>query len=97
MKDLQGIQRTLRATTSVLRDKYKVRRIGVFGSFVRGEQREGSDLDVLVEFGEAVSLLDLVGLEIYLSDLLEMKVDVVPEEDIRPELKEQILSETAYI
>jgi len=73
--------------------QYGVKRIELLGSYVRGEQREDSDLDVLVEFDRPVSLLDVVGLEQFLSDTLQTKVDVVLRRSVRPELKEIILKE----
>ena len=97
MKTIEHIKNILRQQKPILRERYKVSRIGLFGSYVRGEQREQSDLDILVEFTEPVSLLDLVTLEHYLSDLLGPKVEVVPRESIRPELREAILKETVYL
>jgi predicted nucleotidyltransferase len=72
---------------------YKAKNIGLFGSFVRGEQSEDSDIDVLVEFEEGADLFDLVGLGQYLEEVLQHKVDVVPKRAIRPELRESILQE----
>mgnify|MGYP000054367089 FL=1 len=69
----------------------------MFGSYTRGEQRENSDLDLLAEFDEKASLLDLAGAQVMLSELLGMKVDLVPREDIRPELKEIIESEVVAV
>ncbi|WP_342765647.1 nucleotidyltransferase family protein [Methanolobus chelungpuianus] len=60
-----------------LEDRFKVRSLAVFGSYVRGEQTDASDLDVLIEFNEAPGLLEFIGLENYLSDTLEIKVDLV--------------------
>ncbi|MFA5268633.1 MAG: nucleotidyltransferase family protein [Methanoregula sp.] len=80
-----------------LRDRYKVERIGIFGSWVRGDTHRGSDIDVLVEFSEPVSLLQLVSVENYLTDLVGIRVDGVPKEDIRRELKDRILSEAVYV
>ena len=94
---LEDIKRTIEAHKELLREKYKVREIGVFGSYVRGEQNKTSDIDIVVEFTEAVSLLDLVEAELYLSEILGTKVDLIPKEDIRPELKDRILEETVYI
>ncbi len=73
-----------------LRKKYKIKEISLFGSFVRGEQKERSNLDILVSFTEPVSLLDIAKLEVYLSDLLGIKIDIVPKEDVRSELKKII-------
>ena len=80
-----------------LKQDFRVKEIGIFGSYVRGEQRDRSDVDVLVEFDEPVSLLGVVKLENYLSDLLQIKVDIVPKKDIRQELRERILKETVYL
>ncbi len=76
---------------------YKVKKLGIFGSYVRGEQREDSDVDILVTFEEPVSLLKLVNFENYLQDLTGIKVDVIPERSIRPELRKNILNEVSYI
>ena len=68
----------LRQHLPALRDHYGIRFMGVFGSYVRGEQRRGSDLDLLVEFDDRpLTLLQFIALEHYLSDLLEVKVDLV--------------------
>ena len=58
---------------------YKPKRLGIFGSYARGENNANSDLDILVEFGERISLLDLVGLEQDLSESLGIRVDLVTE------------------
>ena len=80
-----------------LEQNFRVKGIGIFGSYVRGDQKDKSDVDVLVEFDEPVSLLGVVKLENYLSDLLQIKVDLVPQKDIRQELREKILKETVYL
>jgi len=59
--------------------RYKPKRLGIFGSYARGENKANSDLDILVEFGERISLLDLIGLEQDLSEILGVKVDLVTE------------------
>lgn len=63
---------------------YKPKKISVFGSYARGENREGSDLDLLVEFPNTINLLDLVGLEQELSEILGIKVDLVTEGSLSP-------------
>ncbi len=77
MKTLGEIQKILRQQKEFLKEKYKIKEIGIFGSFVRGEQTYTSDIDILVEFEEVPSLLKFVKLENYLSDLLGVKVDLV--------------------
>ncbi|MEE8167694.1 MAG: nucleotidyltransferase family protein [Candidatus Hydrothermarchaeales archaeon] len=77
--------------------RYDVARAAIFGSFVRGESKEGSDIDLLVEFKGEKSLLDLAGLKIALEELLKMKVDVLTYNSLHPLLKETILSEQEVI
>jgi predicted nucleotidyltransferase len=56
---------------------YNVLKVGIFGSFARGDNKKGSDLDILVEFKESPSLLTLIKLENDLSEILGIKVDLV--------------------
>jgi len=97
MKNLAAIKKILSDNKDLLRDRYKVKRIGLFGSYVRGDTHSGSDVDVLVEFSDTISLLQLVSLENFLTSLIGIKVDVVPLEDIRRELKRAILKEAVYL
>ena len=64
--------------------------IGVFGSYARGEEQSASDLDILVKFGKRLTLLDLVGLELDLSERLGIKVDVVTEKALSPLIREYV-------
>lgn len=93
MKNLQEIKVLISKHKKELEERFKVKSIAIFGSYSRGEQREKSDIDILVEFKEPVSLLHMVSTENYLSDLLGIKVDLVPKRNIREELKEVILKE----
>jgi predicted nucleotidyltransferase len=79
--------------------KYQIVEIGIFGSFVRGEQKSRSDVDILVEFDDKniPGLLKLSEMERYLRKLLKKKVDVVIKSGIRTELKKGILKEVVYI
>lgn len=97
MKSLDEIKEILAEHKEKLKEKYNVGEIGIFGSYVKGEHKEISDIDILAEFEKPVSLLKLVNMENYLSELLGIKVDLVPKKDIRAELKEIILKETLYI
>ena len=97
MKTLKEIEKILKENKAILAERFKVKEIGIFGSYVRGEQKEKSDVDILVSFYEPISLLKLVSLENFLSALTGVKVDIVPKEDIRPELKERILGEVIYL
>jgi predicted nucleotidyltransferase len=82
---LDEILRILQAHLPELRGRYGVRTLGVFGSYVRGEQRPRSDLDLLVEFDERpLTLIQVIALEHYLSDLLGVKVDLVEKSSLKP-------------
>ncbi len=61
-------------------------RVGVFGSYARNEQKAGSDLDLLIDFDRKVNLLDLIGLEQELSELLQIKVDLVTRRSVHKRL-----------
>ncbi len=94
---LQDIKLKISKHKKTLKVDYHVKKIGIFGSYARNEQKEGSDLDIIVEFYEPISLLGLVRLENYLSDILGIKVDLIPKEDVRFELKKQIVKEAVYV
>ncbi len=97
MKSLKEIKELLKNQKPTLKERYSITKIGIFGSYVRGEQKKKSDVDILVEFEKPISLLKLVNLENFLADNIGIKVDVVPKEDIRHELKDRILGEVIYV
>jgi len=77
--------------------RYGVKRVGLFGSCVRGEMREDSDVDILVEIEKDISLLDFVGIKLELEEALGRKIDLVEYSTIKPLLKERILDEQVVI
>ena len=91
MPSLDGILSKLRDHEDQLRARGAVR-LGIFGSYSRGEQHEGSDLDVLVELDER-TFDRYMDLRFYLEDLLGLTIDLVQADRIRPELREQIQGE----
>lgn len=97
MKKLKQIQNILASSKAELRKKYKVRELSIFGSYSRGEQKKKSDVDILVRFNPNASLFDFIGLGNYLEERLKMKVDVVSERGIRPELKNSIVRDVVRI
>ncbi len=98
MKTLTEIQDYLKQSKPLVQQKYKwVSQLGIFGSYVRGEQNDNSDVDLLIDYDEAPDLLELIDLENYLSDNLGIKVDVVTKKGLKPRLKARILSEVVYI
>jgi uncharacterized protein len=74
-----------------------VRRIGLFGSHVRGEARLDSDIDLLVEMDQVrYSLFDVLRIGVYLEDVFRRKVDVIPHDGIKPAARQNILQEVVY-
>jgi len=71
--------------------------MGIFGSYVRGEQNEDSDVDVLIDFKQAPSLLKFIELENYLSDIVGVKVDLVMKRVLKPRIGQNILAEVIYL
>lgn len=77
--------------------KFGVKKIGLFGSYVRGDQKGKSDIDILVEFKNGKKTFDnYMGLIMFLEDLFSCKVDLVIAENIKPLLKPYVLSEVEY-
>lgn len=97
MKSLEEIKNILTEHRGELKERFKVREIGIFGSFVRGEQRRRSDIDILVDFEEPPSLFEFMDLEEHLSKLLGLKVDLVSRDALKPRIGERILKEVVYL
>jgi predicted nucleotidyltransferase len=99
MKTLDEIKQILEAQQEYLTSNYGVTVIGVFGSYVRGEQRRDSDVDILIELDRPprISLIGLVELEDYLSNVLGVKVDVAIKKNLRRRIGERILSEVVQL
>jgi hypothetical protein len=89
--------KTLNEHRGELEKEYSISNIGLFGSYVRDDQATGSDLDVLVEFSEPISLLRFVNLKRRLSEILDVDVDLVMKKALKPRIGERILSEVVYI
>lgn len=98
MKNKNNLSKIKKVIVNILK-KHGIKKAGIFGSYVRGEQEKNSDIDILVEIPKKMkfSLLDLVGLKLELQDALRRKVDLVEYKMIRPELKKIILQEEARI
>jgi uncharacterized protein len=95
-RPLEVLLQELRTALPELRRRYPIASLGVFGSWARGEQREGSDLDVLVEFDGPIGR-QIVTLEDELSERLGVKVDLVPRRGLRPRIGERILEELIHV
>jgi len=97
MKNLEEIKEKLRSLQEKIKREYKAEIIGIFGSYAREEQKEESDIDVLVKFHKGATLFELVGLALFLEEVLGVKVDVVPYDAVRPEIKEKVFKEAVYL
>ncbi|GLI52357.1 nucleotidyltransferase family protein [Thermodesulfovibrio yellowstonii] len=94
---LKEVIAKLKSLEKEIKEEYKAEIIGIFGSYARGEDRNGSDIDILVRFKDGATLFDFVGLANFLEEKLGMKVDVVSERALRPELEENILKDVVTI
>ena len=91
-----GIEEIKRKIVAILH-RYGTKRAALFGSCVRGEMDEDSDIDILVDIEKDISLLDFVGLKLELEDALGKKVDLVEYDAIKPLLRKYILDEQVAI
>lgn len=96
-KSFAVINELLKKHKEKLFREYKIKAIGIFGSFVRSEQRRRSDIDILVEFEKLPDLLKFIEIECRLEKILRRKVDLVEKTGLKPALKDIILQEVVYI
>jgi predicted nucleotidyltransferase len=94
---LKKIEKIVKENKIVLTKQFKVKEIGIFGSVVRGEDKETSDVDILVEFEEPIGLFKFLELEEYLSGLIGRKVDLVSKKALKPRIGKHILKEVAFL
>ena len=97
MRKLDDIINELRRLQPQLQRRYPIRQMGIFGSYVHGNQREDSDLDVLVELGGGIGLIELIGLKQELSDAIGLNVDLVTKDALKPRIGRRILSEVVML
>jgi uncharacterized protein len=96
-KKVDNIIFVLKKELPGLKLKYKISSLGIFGSILRDDFSITSDVDILVEFEESPGLLKFIELENYLSDLLEIKVDLVMKDSLKSLIKDQILAESETV
>jgi len=94
---LDELKKVLRNYKSLLKDKYHVNTLGIFGSYVRNEQAGDSDLDILVDFTAPISLFEFIDMEEELSELLHLKVDLVSRNALKPYIGKRILNEVQLV
>ncbi len=93
----QEIIDKLRELKPELEQKYFVKEVGLFGSYVRNEQREDSDIDILVDYGKDATLFVFGELQYMLSELFDKKVDIAMKKTLKKRIGKQILSEVIYV
>lgn len=97
MKTVDELKRILSEHKPEIKKKFKVKSIGIFGSYVRGKSNKRSDVDVLVEFSEPIGMFVFLDLEEYLQGIFGLKVDLVSKKALKPKIGENILNEVVYI
>lgn len=95
--DKKEIIRTILNNKAEIETRYGVRRLGLFGSYVRDRQRKKSDIDILVAFSRDIDLFEFIDLREYLERRLNAKVDLVMESALKPAIGNRILSEVEYV
>ena len=91
------IKKKINEQLPILKEKYHIKKIGVFGSAIRDDFKEGSDIDVLAEFDSPVGFFDFIRLENFLSGILNRKVDLISRKALKPAIRDEILKETIYV
>lgn len=97
MRDIDKIILKLKELKPEMEKLYNVTELGVFGSFVRDEQTENSDIDILIDYKDGTSILTLGGLQYMLSELFNKKIDIVMKKSLKKRIGKQILSEVVYV
>ena len=97
MSSLEIIKNKLTNHKKHLQNQYRVEELGLFGSYVRGDQHAESDIDILIDYKKPPTLFMILELEDFLTDLLESPVDLVTKKGIKPQLKPYILNEVIYL
>jgi len=95
--DLKRAKELLSGNRAELYKRFRIRKMSIFGSYARGEQKKGSDIDILVEFERVPGLFGLLGAEERLSTILGSKVDLVTRKSLHPIIAKQALKEAVAI
>ena len=97
MTKIQKIKKILKQKKPFLLKRYKIKELGIFGSYVRAEESKRSDVDLLINFRKSPSFLEFMEIENYLADTLGMKVDLVMKSSLKPRIGQHILREVEYL
>lgn len=97
MKTFEEIKEVLQKHKEEFRKQYGLKEIGVFGSYIKGEQNEKSDLDILIELEKPIGFVRFMRLESTLSQLLGVRVEMVTRKALKPYIGKRILQEVKYV
>jgi predicted nucleotidyltransferase len=97
MRGIEEIKSEIRKSMPILRGKHKVKTIGMFGSYIRGEQGKKGEIDILVDFYETIDLFTFIELEEFLTENLGIKVDLVMKDTLKPRIRDSILKEAVRV
>jgi len=97
MKTFEEIKEVLQKHKEEFRERYGLKEIGVFGSYIKGEQKEKSDLDILIELDKPIGFVRFMRLENTLSQLLGVRVEMVTRKALKPHIGKRILQEVKYV
>ena len=97
MKTFEEIKKVLQEHRAELMEQYGLKEIGIFGSYVKGEQKEKSDIDMLIELEKPIGFVRFMRLESALSQLLGVRVEMVTRKALKPHIGKRILQEVKYV
>lgn len=97
MKSLKIVKEIIEKNKRTLKKNYKVKVLGIFGSYSRGNPHKGSDIDILVKFSETPDFFEFIKLEEFLQNLLGIRVDLATPDALKPIIKNEILKEVIFI
>ncbi len=97
MKDTSEILDQLRSMRPELRERFHVRRIGIFGSYAREAQSASSDLDLVVEFDQPIGMMAFIHLRNLVAERLRIPVDLVTPDGLHPLIRNQVMHEVVYV
>lgn len=97
MKTVHDIETIIQKNRKELEAKFGLKTIGIFGSYLKGEQNDSSDVDMLVEVGRPMGFVKFIRLENHLSQILGIKVDLVTKKALKPYIGKRILEDIQYV
>ncbi|HHT9121965.1 MAG TPA: nucleotidyltransferase family protein [Candidatus Wunengus sp. YC63] len=97
MKTFEEIKKVLQKHREEFKEQYGLKEIGIFGSYVKGEQKEKSDIDMLIELEKPIGFVRFMRLENALSQLLGVRVEMVTRKALKPHIGKRILQEVKYV